>query len=116
MDPEIKAREFKDPEIKALMHALIEEQINTHRAVGDLARIVGLQVDASEARSQRLEEAHRRTEEAHVQTEVAIASLAVSSARNIDAADARMKRIEENLDGLIRVITREHSNGKGRKQ
>jgi hypothetical protein len=29
------------------------------------------------------------------------------------AADARMKRIEENLDALIRAITAEHSNGKG---
>jgi hypothetical protein len=37
--------------------------------------------------------------------------LAVTVARYVDAADARMKRIEENLDGLIRAITREHSNG-----
>jgi len=30
------------------------------------------------------------------------------------AADARMTRIEENLDGLIRAITAEHGNGKGK--
>ena len=33
---------------------------------------------------------------------------------NLDAADARMTRIEENLDGLIRAITSEHSNGKNK--
>jgi hypothetical protein len=30
----------------------------------------------------------------------------------ITSADARMKRIEENLDGLIRAITAEHRIGK----
>ena len=30
------------------------------------------------------------------------------------AADARTTRIEENLDGLIRAITAEHGNGKGK--
>ena len=30
----------------------------------------------------------------------------------VDAADARMRRIEDNLDGLIRAITAEHGNGK----
>ena len=29
-----------------------------------------------------------------------------------DSADARMKRIEDNLDGLIRAITAEHANGR----
>ncbi len=31
---------------------------------------------------------------------------------SITSADARMKRIEENLEGLIRAITAEHRNGK----
>jgi hypothetical protein len=30
----------------------------------------------------------------------------------MDDADARMKRIEENLDGPIRAITSRHSNGR----
>jgi ABC-type transporter Mla subunit MlaD len=30
----------------------------------------------------------------------------------IDSSDARMKRIEQNLDALIRAITAEHSNWK----
>ena len=36
--------------------------------------------------------------------------------RYVDSADERMKRIEENLDGLIRAITAEHSNGKARQK
>jgi hypothetical protein len=50
---------------------------------------------------------------AQLQTQEAIGHLAVTVDKYVDAADARMKRIEENLDGLIRAITREHTNGKG---
>jgi len=39
-----------------------------------------------------------------------------SVTRYVDAADARMRRLEENLDGLIRAITAEHSNGKSKNQ
>ena len=31
----------------------------------------------------------------------------------VDAANARMAHMEENLDALIRIITAEHNNGKG---
>jgi hypothetical protein len=41
--------------------------------------------------------------------------MADSISRYVEAADARMRRIEENLDGLIRVITAEHSNGKSQR-
>ena len=50
--------------------------------------------------------------QAQVRTQETISGLAESIGRYIDAADARMRRLEENLDGLIRVITAEHSNGK----
>ena len=30
----------------------------------------------------------------------------------VDDSNARMKRLEENLDGLIRAISAEHGNGK----
>jgi len=43
----------------------------------------------------------------------AITVLTENVDKYVAAADARMKRIEDNLDGLIRAITREHSNGKG---
>jgi hypothetical protein len=41
-----------------------------------------------------------------------IASLAESIGQYIDAADARTRRLEDNLDALIRAIAAEHSNGK----
>jgi hypothetical protein len=50
-----------------------------------------------------------------------VGTLTESVSKYVDAAsgyvaesNARMKRIEENLDGLIRAITAEHSNGKGK--
>ena len=43
-----------------------------------------------------------------------ISHLADSVTAQAAAADARMTRIEENLDGLIRAITAEHGNGKGK--
>ena len=45
-------------------------------------------------------------------TAKSIGDLAVTVDKYVASADARMKRIEENLDGLIRAITREHTNGK----
>jgi hypothetical protein len=41
-------------------------------------------------------------------------SLNESISRYVDAADARMKILEKNMDALIRAITAEHSNGKGK--
>ena len=32
----------------------------------------------------------------------------------VESSNARMKRIEDNLDGLIRAITAEHTNGKAK--
>jgi hypothetical protein len=37
-----------------------------------------------------------------------------SISRYVDAADARMKILEKNMDALIRAITAEHTNGKGK--
>ena len=42
-----------------------------------------------------------------------VTNLTDAIAQQSEAADLRMKRIEENLDGLIRAITADHSNGKG---
>jgi len=50
--------------------------------------------------------------EGQTRTDHSVNELAITVNRYVDAADARMRRIEENLDGLIRAITREHSNGK----
>lgn len=91
---------------------LIENQTRTEKSIGDLIGVVARQIDLADARAVRMDEAHLRTEQS-------ISDLAVMHARTeqtiagyVAAADARMIRIEENLDGLIRAITREHSNGK----
>ena len=50
--------------------------------------------------------------EQQTETSKSIASLAETVSKYVSASDARMVRLEENLDGLIRAITSEHSNGK----
>ncbi len=53
--------------------------------------------------------------DSQARTNETIGELAASIGHYVDAADARMRRLEENLDGLIRAITAEHSNGKTAK-
>jgi hypothetical protein len=50
--------------------------------------------------------------EGQMRTDKSVNEFAVTVTSYVDAADARMKRIEENLDGLIRAISSEHSNGR----
>ena len=50
--------------------------------------------------------------EGQIRTDKSVNELALTVTRCVDAANARMMRIEENLDGLIRAITREHGNGR----
>jgi hypothetical protein len=59
-----------------------------------------------------IQQALKTTIEAQTRTNQAMTSMAESIAHYADATDARMQRLEENLDGLIRAITAEHSNGK----
>jgi hypothetical protein len=69
-------------------------------------------VMTAEERFERIEAAlHGIVEAQHIQAD-AISQLVRIIGSYADSADARMKRIEENLDGLIRAITAEHSNGK----
>jgi hypothetical protein len=49
--------------------------------------------------------------EGQIRTDKSVNGLAVTVNRYVDSADARMRRIEDNLDGLIRAIAREHANG-----
>ena len=77
--------------IAATLHALAEAQLRTQTATEGLVR-------------------------AQTQTQETIGSMATSIGKYVAAADARMKRLEENLDGLIRAITAEHSNGKSKHQ
>jgi len=68
---------------------------------------------------QALAEAQLRTQaateglvKAQTQTQETIGSMAFSIGKYVDATDAHMKRLEENLDVLIRAMTAEHSSGK----
>lgn len=45
-----------------------------------------------------------------------ISGLVQTVTHYVDASDARMKRMEENLDMLIRAIAAEHANGRGKAQ
>ncbi len=51
--------------------------------------------------------------DSQLSTDQAIRELTQTVTQSVDASDARVKRLEDNLDGLIRAIAREHSNGKG---
>jgi hypothetical protein len=106
-----------DPDIKALFQVLIESQTRTDKSIGELTTLFARHMEFSDARFARHMEfsdvRFGRFEEAHLRTEQAIANLSANVDKYVAAADARMLRIEENLDGLIRAITREHSNGKG---
>jgi uncharacterized coiled-coil protein SlyX len=55
----------------------------------------------------RLTEAHTRLTEAHNRLTEEITGYVADSRE-------RMKQMEANLDALIRIITAEHSNGKGK--
>jgi hypothetical protein len=45
-----------------------------------------------------------------------LATLSESMLRYAEGSDARMTRLEENLELLIRAITTEHTNGRGSKK
>jgi hypothetical protein len=59
-----------------------------------------------------LAEAQRGLVEAQSRQADTLSGLMQTIGSYVTSADARMKRIEENLDGLIRAITAEHRNGK----
>jgi hypothetical protein len=81
-----------DADLKELFIALLMSQADTSKAITALTVLIGKSHDELTASHLRLESA---------------------ATRYIEASDARMKRLEENLDGLITAITQEHSNGKG---
>ena len=65
-----------------------------------------------EERFEGIETALLRITQANERLIVTVSQLAETVSHYVDAADRRMQRIEENLDGLIRAITAEHRNGK----
>lgn len=61
-----------------------------------------------------LQQGHREIQQQMRGINEALASLIASVDRYVNSSDERMKRIEANLELLIRAITAEHSNGKGK--
>ncbi len=66
----------------------------------------------SEERFERIDATLLRVAEMQERQAVALIELTGAISRHVDLADARMQQIEANLDGLIRAITAEHTNGK----
>jgi hypothetical protein len=67
-----------------------------------------------EERFERIEKALAGTVESQRIQAESLSQLTQMLSRYVDAADSRMKRIEDNLDSLIRAITAEHTNGKSK--
>ena len=84
------------------------------RIEAELAAVVATLHGGAEAQ-QKLNDSLFRVSEAQQSLIVTVSQLTETVSRYVDSADSRMKRIEENLDRLIRAITAEHSNGKGKK-
>jgi hypothetical protein len=63
----------------------------------------------------RIEELVITLLEGQIRTDQSLNTLIVTVDKYVQASDERMKRIEDNLDGLIRAITQEHNNGKGQE-
>jgi len=80
-------------------------QANMQNLSGAVERLTDGQQSLVDAHKS-LVEAHKGLVEAHKRTEESLQ-------RYIEAADARMRQMEANLDALIRIITAEHSNGRG---
>ena len=84
--------------IAALEHGLADLRQLVGETLTNLNRSVDAFLDGSSTRLTRIE--------------TNLAQLAEESAQSSRAADARMERVEANLDALIRAITADRHNGK----
>ena len=91
-----------DPDIKEMFKVVLDMHMGTEKSITELTRLIGQSHSLLEAAHQRIEASHE--------------SLEAAIRQYVEVADARMRRIEDNLDGLIRAITSEHTNGKGRRK
>jgi hypothetical protein len=84
-----------------------------------IERTLALTVEAQRVQAEyqtRVYESHLKLQDTVIELTRTVSGYMDVVSRYVDAADVRMKRIEENLDGLIRAITAEHSNGKARQK
>jgi DNA repair exonuclease SbcCD ATPase subunit len=94
-------------EITTLLEATVRLSLRNEEAIKRLTELAEAQqktlatlIEVSNARMDRLE----KTLQDYIQ----------ASNDYIQASNERMKQMEANLDALIRIITAEHSNGKGK--
>jgi len=90
---------------QSLIKGLAESQGRIQQSMEHLQDSIDKYIDSAMASGRLRDEAIARAAESGRLRDEAIA-------RYVESADARMKRIEENLDALIRAITAEHTNGK----
>jgi hypothetical protein len=84
-----------------LVTVLLNGQIQLQRIVADLAKTVDAYADLENRRSERLTQSHEK--------------LNASVERFVASSNARIERLEANLDAFIRIITAEHGNGTKKK-
>jgi hypothetical protein len=81
------------------------------RIESGLAAVVEAQHSLTEAQ-RNVVEAQRGLVEAHRMSDAMLRELMQTIGSFADSVNARMKRIEDNLDLLIRALTTDRSNGK----
>ena len=67
-----------------------------------------------EDRFERIERGLEAVVASQLRTQEMLSGLVASVTGYVDASNAHMTRLEENLDGLIRAITAEHGNGRAK--
>ncbi|MGA2120041.1 MAG: hypothetical protein ABSH56_35550 [Bryobacteraceae bacterium] len=104
-------------DIQQALKAVIQVQANTNERIDSLAEslklVIQVQTNANE-RIDGLAESLKIVIQIQTNTNERISVLVESIGQYVDASDARTRRLEDNLDALIRAITAEHSNGKSK--
>ncbi len=101
--------------IEGTLQAAAESQLSLQASFGGVQKAIGgiqAAVEGMQVAVGGMQVAIGGLIEAHTRNQETLRVLTESFSRYTVAADARMTRIEVNLDGLIRAITAEHGNGK----
>lgn len=114
----IQVQANTDKRIDGLAESLgiaIQVQANSDKRIDGLAESFGIAIQVQANTDKRIDglaESLKIVIQLQTNTNETISGLAESIGQYVDAADARTRRLEDNLDALIRAITAEHSNGK----
>jgi exonuclease VII large subunit len=94
----------EDVKNEELVTVLLNGQIQLQQTVSELAKTLQGYAELEDRRSERLTQADERLGQAQEK-------LNASVERFIASSNARIERLEANLDAFIRIITAEHGNG-----